>query len=487
MTKIKEYWQTFLSLGIMACIALPIFLLFEQTYAPDTLWIRPFEFAAFTFLSAIIISFLNLYICFFSKPLKTSRFARVGAVTIGLFIIFNVINVLLSSSFEVVNYTLNDGAVASLEIARPTMDKYKSIVLLIINFVFIYILVFNVTLKKNFKQMMVLLAHLYLLFVIAIIVYSLITEYEVYQKILSTGLNDTSVVPDSVFDNRNTFASFLLTGIIYSFYLYLNAGDKKRRYIYSAFSLIPALLTYFTYSKTNIIFVILMYAAVLLRHYIRNIIRKRWVLFGIETLLLVSFLVLFIPFRYVPSLKILPPSVFLYKVMPAKFAFLGKKSIDNRLDLLKIAINTIKTTPRSFWFGEGIYISRKVYNAALNLNEFIYPTTGFGNYHNGFAEVFHSFGLMGFLIYCFCILYLFVGIIRLFFHKKNIAFFLIINFCVFFGSAMLESQAMLLFKTDPIFGSIPLVLVTVYYVNKYKCSLFHPLKKKEKKKAAIAA
>ena len=49
MTKIKEYWQTFLSLGIMACIALPIFLLFEQTYAPDTLWIRPFEFAAFTF------------------------------------------------------------------------------------------------------------------------------------------------------------------------------------------------------------------------------------------------------------------------------------------------------------------------------------------------------------------------------------------------------------------------------------------------------
>ncbi|NLL01776.1 MAG: O-antigen ligase family protein [Mollicutes bacterium] len=483
MTKIKEYWQTFLSLGIMACIALPIFLLFEQTYAPNNLWIRPFEFAAFTFLSAIIISFLNLYIYFFSKPLKNSRFACVGAVAVGLFIIIGIANVLSSKSFETVNLTLNNGSVASLEIVRSTMDKYKSIVLLIINFVFIYILVFNVTLKKNFKNMMVLLAHLYLLFIIAIIIFSLITEYEVYQKILATGLNDTSDVPDSAFDNRNTFASFLLTGIIYSFYLYFNAGDKKRRYIYSAFSLIPALFIYFTYSKTNIIFVILIYSAVLLRHYIRNIIRKRWVLFGIETLLLVSFLVLFIPFRYVPSLKILPPSVFLFKVIPAKFVFLGKKSIDNRFDLLKIAINTIKTSPRSFWFGEGIYISRKVYHASLNLNEFIYPSTGFGNYHNGFAEVFHSFGLIGFLIYCFCILYLIVGIIRLFFYKKNIAFFLIINFCVFFGSAMLESQAMLLFKTDPIFASIPLVLLTVYYVNKYKCSLFHPLKKKAAKAA----
>jgi hypothetical protein len=57
------------------------------------------------------------------------------------------------------------------------------------------------------------------------------------------------------------------------------------------------------------------------------------------------------------------------------------------------------------------------------------------------------------------------------------------TFCVFFGRAMLESQALLLFKTDPIFASIPLVLLTVYYVNKYKCSLFHPFKKKAAKAA----
>ena len=483
MTKIKEYWQVFISLGILACIALPIFFLFEHTYSPNNLWIRPFGFPMFTITCSIILSFILLYIFFSRNYLKTSRFSKIGFISICIILLMNIVNVLINKRNQIVDFELIDGTTTILKISRTTMDRYFSILLTTINFGFIFILVFVVTLNKHFKKIIKFFAHLFLIFIIAIIIFSLVTEREIYKNILKLGLSSGTAVPDSVFDNRNTFASFLLTGIIYSLYLYFEAGNKKNRYIYVWFSIIPAIFIYFTYSKTNIVLVIIMFFLIFMRHYVRNIQRRRWVLFGIETLFIISILLLFVPFRYIPSLKILPPSVFLYKILPHNFAFIGQDSIKQRIMLIQITYNTINATPETFLFGEGTYISRKIYHNSLILHNAIYSLTGFGNYHNGFAEVFHSFGLVGFIIYVFCILYLFVGIIRLFFYKKEIAFFLIMTFCVFFGRAMLESQALLLFKTDPIFASIPLVLLTVYYVNKYKCSLFHPFKKKAAKAA----
>ncbi len=478
--KTKDNFQAFIDFIVIGCIGALFFLIFEHTYAPNSLWIKPFDLVAFVVSSTLALTLIVLYIWFKGPKLKESRFSLVVFIILLTVALVSLVNVIVSPAKEVIMYQPLERDALEVVIERPLKDKVFSIGLLFLNITLFYSLFVVLPSQKRFPKILNYVATIFLLYLFGIIIYSLVKEIDLYKDILANGLKKNTITPTSIFDNRNTYASFLLTGIMYNFFLYFKSGEKKIRYIFPWLGLIPTIFIYFTYSKTNIILALIVYLIIIVRHYIKNIIKKRWVYFGIETLLLSFIIFVFVGFRYIPSLLINPFGQKLLKMIPRDFIFISKRTIIGRIEIWKTSYKFISLNDRTFILGEGLYLSRKIAYAGNIIDANFENVNGFTNYHNGFIEVFHTFGLFGLVLYCFMIIYLFVGIIRLFFYERSLAFYLLLALLIFIPRAMMESQSLLLFKSDPIFASIPIVTTTVYYTNKHKCGMFHPLKRKQK-------
>ena len=480
MSKVKQNLKAFKEFLIIGVIAGIMFFVYEHTYSPNNLFIRPYNLATFGVGAVIALSLINLYIWFNSAHKKLPILNKVVAIILGVLFLLNIINLFIMPRHQEVLYTALDGSEHLIEITRSLVDKTYSFGLLLMNLTLFYAVVVIVPQKPEYNKMFALTAIFFYLYLAWAITYSLVTEFDSYKYIIENGIESYKYNPTSLFDNRNTFGSFLLTGVIYSSYFYFKNKWKKRRYFFVFLGLIPGLFIYFTYSKTNIILFLVIYAIIIVRHYVRNILRKRWILFGIETVLISAILGVFFAFRYIPTLLVMPFGQILITYIPTNFIVISGPSVISRTKIWHSLLRFSFLDPRTIILGDGLYISRKV-GYLVNIVEGNYTNpNSFTNFHNGFLEVFYTFGLVGFLLYLFFLLYLLVGIIRLFYHDKTIAGYLLIMFCVFLARGMVESQALMLFKSDPIYASIPIVTLTMYYTHKHKCGMFHPRLKKQK-------
>ncbi len=336
---------------------------------------------------------------------------------------------------------------------------------LFINIAFLFFIILILPNHKNFSAVLKALVIVIVVIGLFAIAYSLKTEWSTYVGIFENGFRTSQPVPASFFNNRNPYASFLLNAQILSAFLYFSNQKKFYRFFYIILQVPFALAILFTFSKTNVLISVFLVLTIYYYHLVRLLVRKRFVLFTIEFIFSTQFIVLLALFRFLPAFAGNPLSDFLVKYLPDEIFAAGSRTMDARIKLWMYAWTLVKASPLTLLFGDGPHLSRYFYFDRMSQEINGISGVGFGDYHNGFVEVLHTFGSVGLGLYLLIIFGSLIIVFRRAKTNRPIAFYLTLALVIFLARSNTESLAMLLFKSEGILASFTYVLPLLYFMK----------------------
>lgn len=449
-------------------IALALFILEQSTVViPAPLYsIKPPTLIITLILATIMLSFASSLFLYIRPKIKLKKSSVIFLVLLGLLIAYSLVNIIITPLSESVTIVLN-GVSHDLLFNISNTQKVLSGVTLLVNIVLIVIIVVVLPNNQYFKHLVHFIFIALILLAFTSLVYSLIVEFPLYVEVFVSDFNPTDDIV-SFFGNRNPFASFLLTGLLSLLYFNLTS-EKKREKTLCILLMIPLFIAItFTFSKTNMLLSYLLVFVLLIVHYVQ-IFSKDKKLFIAESLVIGIVIIFGILLLFTPLFDTVSLLFRIKSFINNKLFFNSEGTFETRFMKWRYAYAIITSSNRIFYMGSSPYIARFIYAVNANFN-----ITGddyfYGDYHNGFVEVFHTFGLVGLLLYIAIIVYVFYQVIRHFKKDKALSYFVLVNLLFFILRSQTESFAALLFKTEGIVASSVFVLPLLVLLNKDKNS-----------------
>ncbi len=455
-------------LATIVIVGLTFFFL-EQSIITDVTpgyYFDPLSLSNQMMVTGIIVSLVSIFSFFVIRKIRLSVNGVILCIVLGVVFFASLINILLLPRVQELSVRFVNGTYNTISLELPTRMRLTAIMTLIVNFSFIFFVVLVLPNHTSFLRLVLFFTLAIVLIAFGSIIYSLITEWEKYVRIVKEGVGGTYEVPTSFFNNRNPYASFLLSAQVMLFFLYYINLKRKRRFFYILLQIPLIFAINFTYSKTNLLLANLLFAVNYLYHLIRLLGRKKFIRFCISVFLAFVLVICLIVFRYSPKLETTNLALLLHRTMPDEIFAVAPGSFGARKKLWYYAISLIAANPIIFIFGHGPHLSRYFYHLRMQIEIEGMMTLGFGDYHNGLVEVMHTFGASGLIIYALIFLFLVVMLIRRGRTNRNLTFFVLLSIVVFISRSQMESLAVLLFKSEGIMASLTFVLPALYLLRK---------------------
>lgn len=452
-------------LALALAIFVLTFILLDQAQIIENApgyYVQPFGLLLTTAVAVVIISLVSAVALYLTPHFRISAISIAISISMFLILIGATINIALIPAEQVLTVKTLAGTFETLILTHTLQDKLIGIVLSIVSFGFVIFILLVLPNQKHFNRYVSIFAILIIIGGFAALAYSLIFEFSVYENIIKNGVNN--VVPKSFVGNRNPFASLMLTSmLLLLFFYYLNV-NKKRRYIYIALIFPFIVAIHFTFSKTNTLLAYLLIIFLFYRH-LYTLIKRSLPRFFIELILSTAVIIAFFVFRFHDGVSATLLSRLLHNLFPEQLYKIGKNTMTARLNLWKQAYSLIVSSPQSNLFGSGLYLSRKFYYMRLKMLDPSASFVGFGDYHNGNMEVWHTFGLVGLFIYVLIIIFVLVVLARRLKTNYHLAFYALISLIVFLLRSQTESFVMLTIKTEGIIASLTFVFPFLLLMN----------------------
>lgn len=416
-------------------------------------------------LAGVIISLISI---FGNYIISKIRLSVNGVLTLTFFIailLTTIVNIVTIPETRVLMVKFLDGTLHEIVVTLPMEVRMTGVLTLVVNLSFIFFVALVLPNHPHFLKIIMFFIVTIILIATVAMGYSLIVEWAKYGAILKNGYTNSTNVPASFFNNRNPYASFLLSSQVMIVFLYYLRITKKRRYIFFFAQIFFMTAILFTFSKTNIILSFLLFIFTYLSHLVLVLRKKKWWRFAFELLLALQLFGALIAFRFVPALGATEIAKFLTRLIPDNIIKMGSHSIDSRMDLWRYAWTLIVASPVTLLMGDGPHISRYFYHIRMDYEMTGIPTNGFGDYHNGFVEVLHTFGLIGLGLYLLIFGFIIYLTIRRSKTNRALAFFVLVSLLLFVMRSQTESLSMLLFKSEGIMASFTFVLPFIYLMR----------------------
>lgn len=261
------------------------------------------------------------------------------------------------------------------------------------------------------------------------IIYSYFVEADLYASFFNPdAVIDVYKSPLSFTNNRNTYGTILLIGVISSAYLHV----RNHKWWYFLLSLFIYLNEFLVLSKTVIIastffylcFLVWLYAITIRHHAIR------------ANLVLFLFICSFLGVIIIHNTEAIPSLASFQKFINSVldlFADKGVDSIESRIDLWNIQFANIYSDPMYIVFGFGDHNYEPLLGALFN------ESTELGYAHMGILDVFGRLGIVGVLAYVVTMVYAIILIVRGIGNKRKITFVCMFTLIAFLIHGSMES------------------------------------------------
>ncbi len=467
MKKIKNKRSANIFIFLLSLVVIVVtFVFLDQAQIVENApgyYIQPFS-VVLTLLVAFVIIGLITAITFYLTP----RF-HVSTITILIIIAFTlfyagvVFNVITQPEIQNITMKMLDGTMENVILTHTLKEKLFALGLATVNYTFILFITLVLPNQRRFSNYVKAFAFLIIGGGLVALVYSGVKEFTIYEEIIKDGFGGK--VPQSFVGNRNPYASLLLTSELLLLLMYYLNINKKRRYIYIILALPFVVGIHFTFSKTNTVLAYLLILFLFYRH-LFTLIKRSLPRFIIELLLSTALFTIFFVFRFHPNVSATPLATVLNNLFPGKIFESGRRTFKARVDLWAQAYNLTIATPRTALIGSGVYLSRKYYFTAMKFSTLGYGVTGFGDYHNGFVEVMHTFGFVGLGVYVVVFVLLLIVLARRLKTDRSLAFYALISLIVFALRSQTESLVLLSIKTEGVIASLAFVLPFLLLMNR---------------------
>lgn len=459
MTKRKtNYYSLIGFVAISLLIFVLTFVLLDQAQIIENApgyYIQPFSVILTGFVTVIIVSLISTVAIFLTPKFRVSTITVCIIVALFVLLLGVTINIALIPTEQQVMIKTLEGTYEALTLTHTLTDKFTAVLISIASFAFIVFIILVLPNQKKFRRLVSIFAWLIIIGGTAALAYSLIFEFSLYVDTLKHGFNNQ--VPNSFVGNRNPFASLMLTSMLLLLFFYYLNPNKKRRYLYIALTFPFIVAIHFTFSKTNTLLAYLLVFFLFYRH-LYTLIKRSLPRFFIELILSTALIVTFLVFRLHPEVSTTLVARVLRNLFPEQIFKVGKNTMNARFNLWRQAYSLIIASPQAHIFGSGLYISRKFYFQRIELTRVGSGATGFGDYHNGFVEVWHTFGTVGLFVYLLIIALILFILARRLKTNYHLAFYALISLIVFLLRSQTESFVMLSIKTEGIIASMTFVL-----------------------------
>lgn len=483
MSKVRERANLFIYfLATILIVGLTFFFL-EQSIITDVTpgyYFDPLTLSNQMMVTGIIVTLVSIFSFFVIRKIRLSVNGILLSVILGLVFITSLINILLLPNVQELSVRFLNGTYHTISLELPTRMRLTAIMTLVVNFSFIFFVVLVLPNHNSFLKLIVFFTVAIVLIAFGSIVYSLITEWDIYVSIIKVGIENTDGIPDSFFNNRNPYASFLLSAQVMLFFLYYINLNRKRRFLYIFLQIPLVFAINLTYSKTNLVLANVLFILTYLNHLVRLLGRRKFGRFGFSILFAIIFIIGLIIFCYSPTLENTKISLLLHRTMPDALFNAFSLKFSGRTTIWYYALSLIAANPIIFVFGHGPHLSRYFYHLRMQIEIEGVMTPGFGDYHNGLVEVMHTFGASGLIIYALVFLFVTILLIRRARTNRSLTFFVLLSMGVFILRSQMESLAVLLFKSEGIMASLTFVLPALYLLRKsHECGFSKELKVKK--------
>ena len=327
-----------------------------------------------------------------------------------------------------------------------TYDKVVSTVETGIIYIFIYIISFCRNRFALRLKRLLPLAYLFILFLVGVIVFSVISEFDAYKQIFIGGEEEYRLF--GLFTNSNIFGLAILMGILCL--LALNA-NKRRWWTHI---LLPIFVFEAFLIRTSTVFFILLF--VLPIAFIINLIaifRKSALKGTLVLLITFSFFLTLTLVSYAMANKEVPFFVFAQKHLLDHILNKDFNTFTNRTLIWKASINFVNDKPFQLFFGFGEFIEKEI------VESLTFAENGWmvHSLHNGFLELIYKGGIILLAGYALAIGYFFYVCLRLCF-KGRARFALLHMVCLtaMMAHSMMES-------THFFGGTISCVIETILF------------------------
>lgn len=462
---IRKYWTLFLLLIVFVLN----FIVFEQLKSERIFIFNPNNFAAVTIFSLIAIFLNTLFIALNYKRVNLNKkYPLIISMSLAVLFIIGLANIFVvpkSISFSLLN---SNNSFVSSTLNILIRNRMSSLYLLVINIEFAFILLILLPRLQYIKSYIRLISYSFVIYGVILVIYSAISEHATYQTIFNTvGTSsfNSSRVATSLYDNRNTFASFLLTSMLFSLFLYYINRKNKLRFILLVTTFVFFWFIMLTYSKTNIMLSLASLLFVVIVHLVKSW-KSSKLLFYIDVVILFAFSIFFVVLLFVPLFQITLLGRLLKSIFSIDFFFKGGDSLQSRFLLWRLFFNSTLNRPIALIFGDGVLTNRLIYGSYLNAYKTDLSPSIYGNYHNGFIEVYAGFGVFGLVFYLAILCVVFLAILKLKNKKTTLQIVLVMLFFVFFVlRSSVEAISFMLFKIEGIVASLTVMLPLIYFLD----------------------
>ncbi|MDY0214791.1 MAG: O-antigen ligase family protein [Bacilli bacterium] len=465
MNKLKKAISIFSFFFMTILIVNLTFFFLEQsiiTKVTPGYYFGPISLPNQTIIATMIVTLISSFSIYFVRRIRLSVNGVIIITILIVFFIVMTINILTIPEIRTLPVKFFDGTINDVILTLAPGKRITAILTLAVNIAFFYFIVIALPNHKHFLSITKFFIAVIVLVSIGAIVYSFITEWDVIVDLVSGGYASFTDVPTSFFNNRNPYASFLLSSQVMAVFLYYLTIKNKRRIIYFLLQIPLMFGIFLTFSKTNIALSLLLFIFVFYRNLWSMAKKKQYKRLTILTVLSSSFIVTIIFFRVIPTLQETLFGDFLKKAITTQVLEEAGKTFASRVGLWTYAFSLIVASPVTFLIGDGPHISRYFYQMRIDQELGRPNSMGLGDYHNGFVEVFHTFGLLGFIAYVSMFFVILFILIRRRKANKALAFFTFVSLLIFLVRSQFESLSLLLFKSEGIMASFTVILPFLY-------------------------
>lgn len=440
-------------------LLLATILLFENSFIVPGVDLYSFDFVYFLIISIFAVAF-NIRFILSDVMYRLSSFGTL--ILIYLIILFGVysVNVLSMPSSFVHSFVLSSGTVQVISIPVNTLDRLRSILYMFTNFLFIFSMLISLPRRKRAIFYVRQIGYLGIAIAFVFLGYSLFAEFGFYKGFILGNIFEGYKI-NSLFVNRNQYASYLFFAFI--FLLYFFSAAKKHGWICIMLSVPLYLGIVFTLSKTNIVTATLSYIVVYL-YWLISKFKKHLAMSIISMALILLFSTFIVSFRIAPPLKTTAIGEIMIKYLPDSL-FSGS-TIDSRVVIWKAAISLIDSL-KALVFGNGFFLSKTFLGYALNYEPSAHFAYVWGNFHSGYIETLVTGGLVLFIPYIAFIVFMFYVDFRIFRVDKKYGVFAFIALITFLLHSSDEAISLFLFSGEGVLHSIPVILPQLIYYHKY--------------------
>lgn len=449
------------SLFVLFTLTLVIFVV-ENSFIIPSLVVKSFEITYFVIFAVFAISLIVFYIMY---SLQDNNYKRVYLIVgiVSAILLINLVIVFLLPDDFVFSYKNRNDELTEITIEIKQDYRLRSVLLTALTFVFLLMFLIVYPRKKHARNTFIAIIIFYLILCYILIGYSLIKEFPIYRKTITLGVANRGGETRSLFVNRNLFASYLFVGLL--FCVYLSSIMKKHRYVPILVSLPIAVIIFFTYSKTKIVLSAFVYIAYALAIIILNF-KKHPVIITALLLAFIGFMTSAVLLRVMPVHSETDLGILLRKIFP-DYLFAGD-TFNARVTYWKVGLAALKSNWWTYVFGEGFYISRMILGEASAALGYAVPSMPYGNYHNGYVELWANVGIIGLVAYLVFLIYMVYIYIRIFKYHKLFSLYSFIALGALLIHSSVEAITPFLFNSEGIIHALPVFMPQLIYYYRIK-------------------